>query len=396
MKKKIIPFLLALALFLTACQEELPELSSDPTTVPTQTTTVPPTTLPPETTLPAETEPKDPFPMGSTGEATGGVLRGRKLNSSTGVIFQHIREINGKLLLVWEGKLEILSREDGTVLHSKTVEDAIQSGEGCIAVKDNVFAYYSLLTEGVVFRDDELNEIKTVPIPQALSHSNVLISDDLTKAYHFADNTVYETNLETRETKKRFQTAHNLYELSGLILGGKVIVYWGEDSGGDYFAYAEVETGKDLGKTQEHFGLSGETEKYLVCAYQEGKAEYLFKDLSGGTWELKPLLREGEGAGSGGIFTEPGMCVNYCYKRDSDYNTDVFRMDLYDLHTGKRVSEVLCESPSASLGDVRHIVADTQDPYLWIVSKKGTDFMLYRWDYSASAVQDATVYLQKK
>ena len=401
MKRRIIPFLLALALCLTACQTEPPQVSTDPTTVPTQTTaapvetTVPPATAPVETTLPAETEPLDPFPLGSTGEATGGVLRGQKLGSASGVIFHHIRQINGKLLVVWEGKLEIRSREDGAVLCSKTVKDAIQTGEGCLAVKDNVFAYYNILVEGVVFRDEELNEIKTVPVPQNLSSGNVLISDELAKAYHFAGNTVYETDLETQQTRSCFQTAYNLWELSDLILNGKVLVYWGKDSGGSYFAYTEVETGKDLGKTQEHFGLSGETEKYLICTYQEGGPRYLFEDLSGGgTWELKPLLREEYGHRSGGIFAKQGVYVNLYYNLDKDYNTDVFQMDLYDLHTGKRVSEVLCEGSSATLGAIRHILADTQDPYLWIVAKKGSAFMLYRWAYQESAVEDETVYLQ--
>jgi hypothetical protein len=171
-------------------------------------------------------------------------------------------------------------------------------------------------------------------------------------------------------------------------------VYWGKDSGGDYNAYVEVETGKDLGKTGGYFGLTGETEKYLVSTKQWEKVRHVFKDLSGGSCELKPLAREEDGSRSSGFFAEPGMYVSISYNQDRDYNIDALWIDLYDLHTGKRVSEIFCESLLDTIWDIRHIVADTQDPYLWIVAKKGSDFMLYRWAYQESAVEDEAVYLK--
>jgi len=399
MKKRIIPLLLALVLFLTACQEKLPELSSAPTTVPTQTTTVPPETTAPPTTVPTETQPQNTFPLGSTGQNTDGVFRSIPISMPQSESISHFRWMDGKLLLVWGGMIQIWSAEDGGILQRKTVEGGVQTGEGCLAVKDNVIAYYNSVDSSVIFRDEQLNIIKTVPIPHSLSLGNVLISDDLTKAYHFADHTVYETNLESRKTRKLFRTAHSLWELSNLVLDGTVIEYWGKDYENDYYAYASLATGDDLGKTYAHFTLNTNAEKYLIAQVKNNEASYLLKSLSGEAWEMKPLRRKEYTSCGGEGFVESGLVLHQFFKQDADYNTNVCFMDLYDLHTGKRIAEIAFgnpEYPAESPGEIRHVLVDPQEPYIWIISKRDGRCTLYRWDYSASAVQDETVYLQKK
>ena len=400
MKKRICLFLLALALCLTACQTEPPAVSTNPTTEPPQTTaapvetTVPPeTTVPKETTLPPETEPQATFPMEGAGEQTGGVLRSIPVGASGRVQVRHLKWIDGNLLLVWGGHLQIWSAENGSVLHQKNISDIIQDGRSSLVVKDNIFAYYNEMNSAVVFRDSALNECRTVPIPKELSAGDVLISDDLTKAYHFKDEIIYVTDLETQETREVFRAGYRIPSISGLVMDSTVLVYWCMDS-----IYVSLETGQIIGKDHWTDTLYTTRDQYLIVRYEEGgKVRYIFQNPQGYTRTLVPMERKEYSTYSGSCALEANLVLNQFYVRNEDFDVSTFCIDLYDLSSGKRISEVSLGTPgvlSEGFGTVEHVLAVPGEPYVWIIGKNGDQNTLYRWAYQESAVEDETVYLQ--
>lgn len=350
----------------------------------------------PELTFPE----KDPevYPMGTVGEKTGGVLRSNA-ESLAGeedsiVAVKHFGE---QLLVVTNMTVQIRSPQDGSVWRKEFVNGFIQSN---VAVNGNRFAYYSFGV-GVEIRDSMLRSVKVIWIPQELCSSFVLISDDLTKAYHFEydSQTIYTTDLETGETTKLCQVRQPIWDLSSLHMDSRVLSYWGRDESGDYYGYVSTETGASLGTGWSTSLVASENNKYVLRENINRSTRYYLVDGDGIRWELAPMDRPEYPYNNTKVLLEHDLLLQYHYViADANYNMNLACMELYDLKTGRRIAQI--EIPDGILFDQpRTIFTDPEGKYIWFTTREsyaGGKQLVCRWEYQKSPVSDETAYLIRK
>ncbi len=394
MLKRFVSFALLGAMILllsTGCNTENPGVE---TTLPTEVTTeptlatVPPTTSPPPTTLPPETTappaPKE-FPMGTTGTRTGGALRsltlGMKIHCETYLFGENVL-----LCQPVEGRYQIVSLEDGSVLAKNYKANPANS----VTVTEDQIIYYSLIAQKIFFLDRNLEVVKSVAVSASADVSDMVFSQDGTKAYFTDYHSIVELNIETGEERVIPVYGPSIWALSGLYFDDTILRYWGKEDGNDYYAFVNLATGGYLGKDNNMTGLQVWDNNYYLSRAYNGTVERLV--VQDGAY--KYMIPKDHGKRS--CYSTVLPQLNSFFTLSYDYEKTEVVLDLYDLATKQRTASLTVDL-RGEFGSSAKVFVDPSGEYIWMCMKVGNqynsyDMNLYRWDYRANAIEDTTVY----
>lgn len=387
---KLWSLILVLAILLCGCGVITPDV-----TIPTTAASEPPDTTTPtqpmptedashnqpeETTLPQSTEPEGWTP-GSVEAQTDGALLSWTLKDSAMEGFCFL----GQDLLLFcnnglSTELRLLSVEDMQVKASvKLKGNGSYSDKQSWQVTEDGFAYYATYSKRIIFLDDQLQEVRSVPVPEDIKEKAAL-ARNLEKAYYSDGWKIHALDLQSGESKPLVETGGYVNDLR-VLFHDTVLMY--RDSWGKTF-FLSAQTGQVIGSCGWIDDIITGADHYFLAQVTDDHQEYLF-----GTFGEKP-----------GAFV-PDKVFLYSYYgylpernavvfRDEKDKNDVF--DYYDLTTGKRTASLRVD-----LGSVQWCTSMKEDPsgdYVWFATKDANyeNLKLYRWEVGATPIADDQVY----
>lgn len=354
----------------------------DPDTPPTENITPegptePSADAPDEPT--ADTEPSLPtFPMGDTGAATDGALRSLPLDMD----IYCDTYLWGETVLLHNSQqftFQLRSLQDGRILAT------CKAGANSITVTDQWLIYYALTQKQIVFRDKNLEVVKTVDVDVSDDVTEMLFTQDGSTAFYHAypSNTIVELDIQTGEEREIPVDGAPIWSLSGFAFN--TLYYWGKEDGQDYYAFVELSSGEYLGKDTQMSKLQTWDNGYYLCRAEDGDVRRLVVIES---TQRTIQLQEHEGL-HGNAWALPQ--ANSLFALHSYWEKPTVVLELYDLTTGDCTNSL-----TVNLGQPYQqctaVFADPSGEYIWLCMKVGTpdncQMVLYRWDFRANAVAE--------
>ena len=380
---KLWSLALILAILLCGCGVITPDVTipTQPaeTTEPTQPTSTQPAPTE-ESTLPPETEAPG-WPEGSVEDQTDGALLSWNLKDSAidGFCF-----MGQELLLFYNNgfstELRLLSTEDMQVKASAKLKGNISYYDaGSWQVTESGFAYYATSLKKIIFLDDQLQEARSVPVPEDIKEKAV-ISRNLEKAYYLDGWKINSLDLQSGESKLLAEKGETVSGLQ-LLFDDTVLMYrdpWGKT------LFLSTQTGQVIGTGGWIDGIITDEDHYFLAQVTDDHQEYLF-----GTFGEQPVafIPDKVFLYSYNGYLPKSNAVVFRNERDTK-NT----FDYYDLTTGKRIA-----SMSVDLGSVQWCTSmqeDASGEYIWFATKDANyeNTKLYRWEVGATPIADDQVY----
>ena len=380
---KLWSLALVLAILLCGCGVITPDVTipTQPaeTTAPTQPTSTQPAPTE-ESTLPPETEAPG-WPEGSVEDQTDGALLSWNLKDSAidGFCF-----MGQELLLFYNNgfstELRLLSTEDMQVKASAKLKGNISYYDaGSWQVTEAGFAYYATSLKKIILLDDQLQEARSVPVPEDIKEKTV-ISRNLEKAYYLDGWKINSLDLQSGESKLLAEIGETVSGLQ-LLFDDTVLMYrdpWGKT------LFLSAQTGQVIGTGGWIDGIITDEDHYFLAQVTDDHQEYLF-----GTFGEQPVafIPDKVFLYSYNGYLPKSNAVVFRNERDTK-NT----FDYYDLTTGKRIA-----SMSVDLGSVQWCTSmqeDASGEYIWFATKDANyeNTKLYRWEVGATTIADDQVY----
>lgn len=325
----------------------------------------------------ADTEPPQPvFPMGSTGNATDGALRCLPLDMGA----YCDTYLWGETVLLHNSQLftfQLRSLQDGSILAT------CKAGANSLTVTDQWLIYYAFTQKQIVFRDKNLEVVKTVDVDVSDDVSEMLFTQDGSKAFYhvYPSNTIVELNIQTGEEREIPVDGAPIMSLSGFAFN--TLYYWGKEDHQDYYAFVELSSGEYLGKDTQitklqtwdngsylcRAGNSSTKHQIVIESTEQYIDVYTHEDLLHNAWALPQL--------------------NSLFALHSNFESSTAILELYDFSTRECTASL-----TVDLGAPYHaadVFADPSGEYIWLCMKVGSEsnynVVLYRWDYKANAVE---------
>ena len=333
---------------------------------------------PPEST--ADPEPSLPtFPMGDTGAATDGALRSLPLDIGS---YCNSYIWGDTLLFYNANRCQVRSLQDGSLLTSTY---GVISNSA--TVTDEWIIGYVLTTQQIVFRDKNLEVVKTVDVDVGDDVSEMLFSQDGSKAYYhiYPSNTIVELNIQTGEKREIPVDGAPIWILSALEFEDSVLRYWGREDHQNYYAFVDLSSGEYLGKDTQMTKLQTWDNGYYLCRAGADKTEHRIVIESTERY-IEPQKHENLYYNTWAL-----PQVNGLFALHSSPESSTVILELYDLTTGECTNSL-----TANLGQpYQHsaeVFADPSGEYIWLCLKIGPtsnyQMVLYRWDFQANAVTE--------
>lgn len=375
MKRTLLALILILCLLLCSCAPAVPVApeSTPPSEEPTATPTQP--TEPP--TQPTEPLPPD-FPMGATGEQTDGALRCLPLDM--GVYCDAY--LWGDTVLLHNSQLftfQLRSLQDGSILAT------CKTGTNSLTVTDQQLIHYAFTQKQIVYRDKNLEVVKTVDVDVSDEVTEMLFSQDGSKAFYhiYPSNTIVELDIQTGDKREIPVDGAPIWSLSGFAFN--TLYYWGKENNQDYYAFVELSSGEYLGKDTQITKLQTWDNGYYLCRAENSRAKHQIVIES---TERYIEVRDHEDLHYN-IWALPQ--VNSLFALHSGYESSAAILELYDLTTGACTASL-----TVNLGQPYQqctaVFADPSGEYIWLCLKVGNtsdyQMILYRWDFQANAVTE--------
>lgn len=354
MKRLLILFLAVL--LLTGCGTQ----TSQETTAGTTEATVEETTVPEATGLYEENS--------TVEQQTKGAVRAYALegNAYTGLL-----AMNDRLLLVAaDGTLTVLRGEKCEVVATADTDlSAAWSGQELRAGEQGV-GYYVEATREVVILDTKLQQIRRIALPEQLQ-GKPAIHLGQGEIFYCVDSEIRALDIETGIS--RLVRSHNCVsqELVGSyfddsILGCRIV----DSQGVESIVYLYAQTGQVVISDRSLGYLQTYGQDYFALRYEGTTLQRLFGSGEAQTMQLNVDSENLTAAlALGGV-------VNYGVNEQGLY------LEFYDLDSGKRSAQITIRD----MGEPEVLLAD--ENYLWILESQ----KLYRWDVSASAIDEEAVY----
>ena len=342
----------------------------------------------PQPTEPQPTEPQptdavivDPpvFPWGDIGAATDGALRELPLDIGT---YCDTYVWGDTVLLYNDRKCQVRSLEDGSIL---------QSGPGVggnkVTVTEDYMIYYNL-NQKIVFRNRDLKTEKMVEVDVDVSVSEMLFSQDGTRAYYhiYPSNTIIELDIQTGEKREIPVDGAPIANLTSLEFGDSILRYWVKEDNADYWAFVDLKTGKYLGKDSTITRFQSWDGGYYLCRAENGQI-FDQRIVSNGTGNA--IMPQDRGTDFAETWALPQLDSFFTLSFNQEGSTVI--LDLYD-----RATSACTASVTVDLGQqyqqATDVFADPSGEYIWLCLKTGTtgnyQMILYRWDFQANTTTE--------
>ncbi len=349
-------FLLAIVacLMLCGCGREVPE-----TTAPTR---------PQETVAP--TEPAGSYlPDSKIEQASNGAVRSYPQHTES---IRAIR-VMGEKLLVFSGNetttLTLLTGENLCHVAEIQLDIVLTAQAPSLYVSEGLVVYYNPHTREMVYLNENLREISRMTVPADILGEPVL-TEDRSVMYYCAASGVYCLEVETGISRLVKEMTFAEQYLTDILMGDTVLrIDTVDENGNRETLFLDAQTGALLGSLPEDMTLSGGTD-YVYAM-----------DPEGAVTQMIYAGRESVGLLTPKHYLDCGIFLPEVHA--AAVRTREGMLDYYDLSTGKRTA-------SLDLGDIQpESMTVSDNGYLYFLSDSAT---ICRWDISASATDDETIY----
>lgn len=322
------------------------------------------------------TEPAGSYVPGELLElASGGAVRVYRLNRPDAYSISMM----GEDLLVFSG-------EETTLLQRLTGENLYPIGEAeldfllpakaaGLYISDDRVIYYDERTLELVYLDENLQQIRRIPVPEDLQGEPVL-TKDRTRLYYCTAEGVRVMDMETGISRLLKEMTFFRQTLEDLLLDDSILrVYVSDDGGNDEILFLDAKTGGLVGSLPENMELICSEEFFYGMVFEGTVQQKIF-----GTAESVSQLTPADYRDLGTFLPESHGAVVFHPDGES------LRLEYYDLKLGLRTAALELENPGAVK------FADAGNGLLYFLYGEGEDPILCRWDTTAVGTGDETVY----
>ena len=379
MKRSLFALLLILCLLLCSCAPAISGApastppSEEPTATPTQPTE-------PQPTDPPATEPPS-FPMGDTGAVTDGALRSLPLDMD----IYCDTYLWGEAVLLHNSQqftFQLRSLQDGRILAT------CKAGANSITVTDQWLIYYAVTQKQIVFRDKNLEVVKTVDVDVSDDVAEMLFTQDGSTAFYHAypSNTIVELDIQTGEKREIPVDGPQIWLLSDLHFEDSILRYWSKEDGSGCYGFVDLTTGKYLGKDPTITRFQSWDKGYYMCRAENGKI-FDQRMVSDGTGNS--IMPQDRGTDFAETWALPQLNSFFTISYNREDSTVI--LDLYKRTTSKRTASLTVDL-GQPYQQCTAVFADPSGEYIWLCMKVGTpdncQMVLYRWDFQANPVTE--------
>lgn len=321
------------------------------------------------------TEPEGCYiPDSETEHTTGGAVRLYAMDADVYAV-----NAMGEDLLVFSGSdATVLSRRSGENLYltaTATLDTFVDANDPALQVSDRGVVYFCAETGELVILDTALRETARIELPEDLVGTPVL-SADRNYVYYCTGQGLRQLDLEEDISRLVKELNYREQSVAGLVLEETVIrVLVKDEYGKEFDLYCSAETGQTL-HSGTNLAVTTVENRYFAAIPGDVLPSYVF-----GTAGETPRMVTPDPVDAAGVFLEARMQF---VSVDSGQET---ALALYDLDSGKRISEIAISSGVVQCVETRfgtdqlYILCRQQDGSVW----------LYRWDTKATQVTDAAV-----
>ena len=371
--KRIIAFLLALLMFLTAC--------AGPTEQTAPSDTTEPTTLPP-------TEPQNPpsawdelYERNSIVEIlTSGAVK--KYVPDVEDVYAVAAMGDGILLFSGEEETELIYLGADGERYSETLAGCYLFPDGQIThVADDGICYYDAAGNAVVYLNGSLQEMARISLPFSISGGMVLSADG-EAIYYFTEDSLRWLELRTGISRMLKQTSFDYQEVTGLYFDGDVLECFVSKDGNEEVLYISAKTGQTLFSTPSIPTLHTSGKQYFAQWKQGSVSQWIFGSRG---QQKKTLLLENEELLVSPMFNMGGVLAQ---KTDCTGST----MEYYQLESGSRTAAVRM----AGVGNPWSMAEDTVHGRIWFLAngiEADSPVALYSWEPALSPTGDTENYV---
>jgi len=262
----------------------------------------------------------------------------------------------------------------GTLLRSVTLNCSIQPGTQTVRVTSQGIGYYDHSNRAVVVLDSQLREIARATLPENMIGTPV-VSPALDRVYYCTENEIRVLEIKTGISRLLRQQQGAWTTLGQLYFDGAVLSY--PDAAGNKTVYLDTATGALLDSAVGIEWMNTDGENYIL---QYLDAPVRIKELLYGKRDQQPNKLN---VTSDAVY--PLIQSNGIVTADT---TNGLLLEYYDLDTGARTAQIQLS------GEKKIVDLCSAGQAVWILNcdAETQQNVLYRWDLTASAVVDDTVY----
>lgn len=312
-------------------------------------------------------------------QETFGAVRAYPLESScTGIAF-----MGGDLLLAECGDDGITTL---TLLTGQTCIPKITVKLDCevfldtgVCVTGNAVGYYNGLSNSIVLLNEKLEETDRISMPDNLVGTPVF-SSDLSEVYYCTGGDIRGMELKTGVSRLIRKSSAQPQTLVCTVFDDTVLQSFVDTGAGSYTEFISAQTGEAVGMDRELIRLAVWGSSYYLERLEGAVTEHLFGTLDGQIYSFTP---ETDTAKITALLTMDALVSAEPMEAGTE-------LSLYNLNTGKKTASVLLDL----MDQVCFLTADPTGQAVWFSAydESRQQDALYRWEASASAVEDSRVY----
>lgn len=301
-------------------------------------------------------------------EATGGAVRAYPLGDGT---YTGLLSVGERVLVVSAaGDATLLEGDTCRIVRTAATDLTGQWGPMELRSNGSWVAYYAAESREVVLLDQQLQQTQRIALPED-AVGKPAIHLDQGEIFYCAGTEIRALNIQTGISRLVRSHSCQSQELTGSffddsVLGCRIT----DEEGRQSILYLYAQTGQVINQDLTLGSLQTMGSHYFAMRTDGDTVQYLF-----GTADAETMCLNVQAANLTGALALGGAV---------DYSVvdGALELSFYNFASGKRTAQVRLdgvELPQA-------VLADSQG--LWILSGQ----VLYRWDISASPMEDKTVY----
>lgn len=364
--KRMVVWAMLLCLLLCGCAQDMPEMTTEPTQ---------PQTEPSEAVAPTGCYDPD----NALTALTGGAVQ---------VFSPDVEEITGFVAL--DSDIFLFSGKEQTVitkLSGRELAAAASVDTGCpILPEDPSFrigskglSYYNCISGEMVFLDAALREISRTSLPEDIIGSPVL-SADRKALYYCSPEGIRVLEIEEGLNRLLKKEENPDYTLRKLLQDDTLLLCEVRDAETDTtreLLLISTRNGETVRQINEDIFVSTHGSNYYATVSEGAMQVMLY-----GNDQRSQVLNPAE------LWPEERWYLEG--KHAALTLSKSCRLDYYDLSSGKRTASVMLDGFSVDA------IAAGEDSHIYILGQYNGETILCRWDISASATGDETVYTSRR